>query len=196
MIRKPTWILLAVFIVLIGVALYLQKNPIKSGAELTPSPTPSVSILKDWTTNDIVQIDYQDSQGAIIQLKQVKQGQWSLLPDDQPVDLGKVEEIRTQLLDTQVMTTMDGNYDLASIGVDKPVETITLTNTNGKKAAIQIGNKTPIATGYYIRINQNPPVVVNNYAIEGVIDLLKKANILGHTPTPEQTPSLDVTPTP
>jgi hypothetical protein len=196
MIRKQTWILLGVFVILIGLAFYLQKNPLKNSAALTPSPTASVSILKDWTSADIIQIDYQDSQGAILHLKQVTSGNWSLEPEGKPVELGKVEEIRTQILDTQVVTFLDTGADLASIGVNAPLETITLTNTKGDKAVIQIGAKTPIATGYYIRINQNTPVVVNNYSIESILDALKTANLLGLTPTPELTPGMDVTSTP
>jgi hypothetical protein len=196
MIRKQTWILLGVFALLAGAAFYLQKNPIKSAASQTPSPTAPVSILKDWVSGDIVRINYQNSQGEAIQLQQVAKDNWMLQPEGKAIALGKIEEIRTQILDTQIITTLNAGYDLASIGVSTPGETITLTSAKGDKATIQIGNKTPIATGYYLQINQNPPVVVNNYSIESILDLLKMANLLDLTPTPEITPSLDVTATP
>jgi hypothetical protein len=196
MVRKQTWILLGIFIVMAGVAFYLQKNPLKSSVALTPSPTPSVSILKDWQSADITSIDYLDNQGSSIQMVQIAQGSWVLQPEAKPVGLGKVEELRTQLLDTQVITTLDPGYDLASVGLSSPSGTITLTNTKGEKAVIRIGKITPIATGYYVQVNQEQPVVVSNYAIEGVLNLLKIEQLLDLTPTPELTPSLENTAAP
>ncbi|MBE0696921.1 MAG: DUF4340 domain-containing protein [Anaerolineaceae bacterium] len=195
MIRKQTWILLGIFVILAGVAFYLQKNPLKSSSALTPSPVPPVSILKDWKSADITRIDYLDNQGLSVQIEQIAQGSWVLQPEGRPVVLGKIEELRTQILDVRVITTLDPGYDLATVGLSSPSGTITITNAKGDKAAIRIGKITPIATCYYLQINQEQPVVVSNYAIESILDLLKKEQLLDLTPTPEITPSLEVTAT-
>lgn len=196
MVRKQTWVLLGVFVILIGVAFYLQKNPLKTSAELTPSPTPPISFLPDWTTGDIIRINYQDSQGILIQLEQATNGGWMLQPDGKPVDLGKIEQIRTQILDTQVITTLDSGFDLASIGMSSPAGKITLTNLKGENVEIQIGSKTPIGTGYYVLVDQNRPMVVSSYAVETLLELLKVEALLDLTPTPELTPSLESTTAP
>jgi hypothetical protein len=196
MIRKKTWILLGIFVILVGAAIYLQKNPIKPNTALTPNPTAPAALLNGWTSADIQRIEYQDNLGSLITLAQVAQENWVLQPDNKPVGLGKIEQIRTQILDTQVVTALDPGYDLASIGINAPSQTLTLTSTKGTTATIRVGSKTAIGTGYYVQVNQEQPVVVNSYAVEGLLDALKKETLLDLTPTPQLTASPEVTATP
>lgn len=195
MIRKQTWILLVIFLILAGGAFYLQKNPIKSLANVTPSPTPQASVLKGWLASDIMQIEYKNDNNETLQLEQDAQGYWVLQPNGLTVDLGKVEEIRTQIVDLQVITNLDPGYDLSGTGLDAPTGVLTITNKDGKKAEIRIGAKTPTGTSYYLKVDDEAPTVCNSGAVNTLVGLLSLQN-LNPTPTPAMTPSPEVTETP
>ena len=196
MIRKQTWILLAIFVVMAGAAFYLQRHPIKNNANVTPSPTSQASLIKDWLPGDITRITFKDNQGLSVQLAQTEQGDWVLQPDGHAVDAGKVEEIRTEITSTRVITNLDPGYDLAAVGLKSPTGILTITNAKGKLVEIHIGQMTPTNNGYYVQIDQDAPSVVSSDAIESILNLISREQLLDLTPTPEASLNPESTSTP
>jgi hypothetical protein len=196
MIRKQTWILLIIFLLLAGAAYYLQKNPNIKLVAPTPSATQEPAVLPGWNNGDIARIEYKDSQGMQIQLQQDSSGAWMLQPDAKTVDVGKIEQIRTQILDLRTIASLDTGLNLDVMGLSQPSGIFILTNTQAKQVKIQIGKATPTGTGYYVRIDQNPPIVISKGAVDALLDLFKKEALLDLTPTPAPVETLQATATP
>lgn len=188
MIRKQTWILLFIFAVLAGAAFYLQKNPLDIAANATPSPTAQASLVEGWAPADITRLEYQNTQGTTTLLEKRGTSGWVYQPEGQIIDGGKVEELTTEITSARVITSLDSGFDLAAVGLTKSTNSLKLTNANGKIVEIHIGNMTPTKNGYYIQVNQEAPVVVSVGAIQAILDLMTRENLLNLTPTPESSP--------
>lgn len=182
MIRKQTWILLAVFVVLLAAVFYLQKNPLPvNKADITPSPTAQRLLLAGFQTQDIVFVSYKDA-ATELQLSN-NGGKWVVLPDNKPVDVGKAEEVRAQIADMYVMSILPTSFTQASGGLASPKQTLTFKTSQGKEAVLKVGQTTPTGDGYYVQVDNNTPVVVEKGALDTLIGQMTISN-LAPTPTP------------
>ncbi len=188
MVRKQTWILLAVFAVLLAGMFYLQKNPLPSSGSTTPSPTSAAPVLQGWTSSDIVSMEFKDThQGTTIQISQDAQGNWTLGPDKKKVDTGLAEELRTQIAEFRPIAALPTGLQLQAIGLETPSRILSIRNKQGKQSELRIGNADPTDSGYYVQMDNQPPVVIAKSTIDGTLDLFNNA-----IPTPTAPP---VTPT-
>jgi hypothetical protein len=196
MIRKQTWILLIIFVILAAAVFYFQKNPTTGINQPTPGPTAHLKMVEGWTTGEITRMEFQDELGNTTQLQQDAQGNWVLQPAGKPVSLGKVEELRTQILDATALSILDSNASLEPVGLSKPAVTIILSSSQSRQAVIHIGNLTPTSSGYYVKVNDQPPAVISRFAVESFLSLMKEGALLEYTPTPFFTPAVEATGTP
>lgn len=190
MVRKQTWIALVVLLALLSVTFYLQKNPLPSANQGTPTvaPTAATLLLEGWQAQDIVSIDFKNNLGLAAMIAQDSQGSWQTGPEGKTaVDAGKVEEIRSQLASAQVQTLLDPTYSLEAIGLNAPTDVLTIKNKQGQQREIRIGKQTPTGSGYYVQVDDKAPVVVSTGAVEGFLNPIK--NDILATPTPEVTPT-------
>ena len=194
MIRRQTWVLVAILILLLGVVFYLQRNPLPpSGAEITPSATSPASLLPGFGAQDIMYVSIKNGEDTI-ELSN-NGGRWVLLPGNKAVEAGKVEEIRAQLADMHVMANLPASFDPETGGLTKSTRMISLRNSQGSQVDMKIGDATPTGDGYYVQINSNAPVVVNKGSIDVLLEQISLSN-LAPTPTLEVTPAADLTGTP
>ncbi len=199
MIRKQTWIVLGVFIVLLGFAFYLQKNPQVGAANATPSATVQPQLLPGLTDTDVVSIERKDQQGGTLQVSQDAQGDWLLGPENtQKVTPGPIEEARSQITSTLVLASVPENIDRTVTGLAQPATILTLKDKTGKQTELRIGNATPTGSGYYLQVNNQAPVIVDKGSVDGFLGSLTKDSLLLTTPTPGGAPSNtgEATPTP
>lgn len=184
MIRKPTWILLAVFIVLLGAAFYLQKNPLPEKVEITPSPTARPKLLGEWQSSDIRWIEVKEGENEAVRVAQDSSGNWVMGSGETnaAADAGKIEAVRSEIAEALVQAALPADYDLEAIGLDAPSAVITIKNVTAEEMFIQVGDATPTGTGYYVKIDQQAPVVVNKEAIDSVLDQVS-AETLAPEPT-------------
>lgn len=194
MIRKQTWILLVVFAALLGVMFYLRQNPLPDPAQATPSVTAQPVMLPGWQPEDITQISIQHGQGEALMLAKDAEGSWMLEPGALPVEAGKVEQLRAQITDLRVIAALEPGSDPAATGLNQPVLTLAIWNTEGQESVLKIGGITPIETGYYIQVGENAPVVVSKFAVDALLDLAQIEKLANITPTPEAQPEQTVTP--
>jgi hypothetical protein len=185
MIRKTTWITLCIFIILVLAAVYINQQNKNATEEITPTPELN-SILSGKNTEDIVRITIKDASGAKIDLKLADNGQWKF-NDSTPGELDQntiSERIRT-IKDIEEMSPLPNPPSLEDIGLTKPAYTIHLVYKNQDQTTILIGNQTTVNNGYYIKVDNKQPQVVNKYDINPLINILTEPPISG---TPTATP--------
>jgi hypothetical protein len=193
MVRKQTWILLIIFAALLGATFYLQKNPLPASADLTPSPTSSPKVLQGWESSDITWMELKESQGSTIQMVQDAQGNWTLDAEGkEKVETGKAEQLRAEIAEMRAIATLPGDYQLDALGLKVPARTLSIRDKQGKQITVSIGNTDPTESGYYVQVAAQPPVVVDRYTVDGIVDLFNSAL---PTPTPElESPTTPVNP--
>lgn len=183
MIRRNTWILLAILAVGIGITLYIEKNP-KASADGTPTPTAFPKMLTQVSFDSISTLSYTDDQGQTLTLVK-NNAVWEVKDSPrQPIDQGKVTQAISSLLSTEQYSQLQPDIDLQTIGLANGKQRITIGDVAGKQTVIQIGQPTATGSGYYLRVDQYAPIVVSNYSLQDVLTLLKPESLLVSTPTP------------
>jgi hypothetical protein len=197
MVRRSTWILLAVFAVLVGFALFFQNYQAKKSTNLaTATPTESKARLYNIDGTQVNELNIANSSGNKLDLyRDSADSQWSIkdVPADK-VDKFQIESISAQLFSIQVQQSLTQTPPLDSVGLITPAYTITMTETNGSRLVTFIGAQTPIGNGYYVRIGTGPVVTVDKVTMNNVLDMLTNPPLLP-TSTPDAISIEEGTPT-
>jgi hypothetical protein len=203
MIRRTTWIILGVFVVLLGLAWYLQRN--KPAAALQATPTPGQQYLFNIQESNIKKLEIANNLGQRVILGRDASGVWSLQqPKANATDVGQAESAVTQLVTLSVVNTMAATPQPEASGLNSPTDVITVTMNSGPLQIAYIGKTTPIQNGYYAQLGKDGPVmVVSTDSVDALLRILDSPPILGTaTPTGQAaitatfTPSATVQPTP
>ncbi len=194
MIKRTTWIMLALFLALAGFALYQRYAPNSTTAQATPSATVApVEFLFPADQGVVVALTLESREGH--RLRAVRQEEaWRLLePIEAAAQAGSMEAATSQLTSLSVVTRLDLNP--ADVGLDPPAYTITVEFSNGQTLTAWIGDVTPTGNGYYARKNDGSIVVIRKHSVDSLLSLLESPPY-AETPTPSPTPSPTPTPTP
>jgi len=197
MVRRSTWILLAVFAILVGFAWFFQRhqaNKAKNGATATPTTSPAN--LYDLTNTQVDNINITDNAGEKIDLyRDTGSSNWAItnVPVDK-ADSFKIESINTQLFSLIVQETLTQTPPLDSIGLVTPAYTITMTTSDGTQLITNVGTQTAIGSGYYVRVGSGPVVIVDKVVMDDILNLVKNPPLLP-TATPEVTSTEIASPT-
>ncbi len=181
MIRRTTWIILGLFVILLAFAWFLQRT--KANTALQSTATPGIQNLFEIDENNIASITIEDVQGNKVSLGRDDQDLWSLTePQVDATDVGAAESNVSQLISLTVLSTLDPVPPPAATGLDQPADTITIQTKDGKEVKIQVGKQTPIANGYYVQVDQGAVSVVSKFGLESVLTMLTEPPIMT-TPT-------------
>lgn len=185
MIRRNTWILLAVFAVLLIAAVYLQRSGGLTAGEVATPTVEQQQLLLDVGADEISGFQIEDAQGKVVAVKRDAQGAWALTePQAQNTDSVKVDSVVTSLASLEVLNTLESGLALDVIGLTKPTYTLQIGLANGSQHVIEIGEATPTGTGYYARMDGGAPVVVSKFAVDSAAELLTTPPIIAtETPT-------------
>jgi len=208
MIRRPTWILLAIFVIVLAAAWLWQRNSTKK-AEAAPTPT-SAPMLLDIDPNNIRDLKIKDAQGKQLYLRRLGGGVWIMTePERQNVDMDKVTTVVQSIAFIDILSTLSTPPPTDQIGLATPAYVVTITDQTGKSTIFEVGAETPTQTGYYIRMN-GTVYVVSKMNIDNLVDMLKNPpvapptatatgsvtpqTIITGTQTIQSTPAITVTP--
>jgi len=196
--KKTTWIILGVFIVVLVGFLLLQnvENDSTETPEPTSTPAPALRSLDD---QDLKAIVLEESGVQTIKLERVDTLEWIVTthPEGQ-VTAGNVEEILSYLSNLELISILSSTPPLEEIGLDEPVNTLRFEYDDGTSYTITIGMVTTLNDGYYAQVDDYEMAVVLPMGyIDQVIALMNTAT-LPPTPTPtvEATESKEITTTP
>jgi len=191
MIRKTTWILLGIFLILLVVLFFLQRSGFQGEAET--APTEAVAFLFDLQGKSITGLRVTDGTGKVVEVQKIAGSIWTLLePVGEQADTGRIESAIEQAGSLRVLATLETALELDTIGLNPAAYQITITLDNEQQQTAFVGNLTATQSGYYAFLLGQPEVVVDKINIDGLLELLTNPPIM-RTPTPP--PAADMTPT-
>jgi len=196
MIRRSTWVVFVIFLVIAAAAIFLLRSPaspLPANAAETPSATPAPLVIQGWDAAQVTDIQFVSSKGEAQHLARTQDTLWTDMVKQSPASVGQVEELLSELLTMRVLTTMPTDYSLDALALTNPTQKITIGRQDGATLDLLVGNVTPTGNGYYVRVNNNAPEVVSKYALDAVTQLF--ADIQA-TPTSLPSPSPEATATP
>jgi len=202
MIRRGTLVVLAIFVLLIGVTWYLEWSPAgKARVKGTPTATsyPKLIVLG---TGELMKLELKSSSGTF-GIKRNLNDTWSFTDDQNtPADQGKIQQLLATLTSLQSMATLD-TKTLDAFGLVSANKILTIQTTNGT-SVMKIGKITPTTSGYYVQVDNQSPVVVDKTSMDDILNTLTRKALTPPTATPlptqvtpgAETPSPLFTPTP
>lgn len=201
MVRRPTWVLLAVFIALIGLAVFWTsyQNGVRK-SHPTPTSTPQQYLFSiDQAAVASFKIT-GNVDGKTVMVTRDSNGQWSLVePKSDYTDVANVEAAITQLASLSVQSSLTNTNNLAEYGLDKPTYIITVNMNGGTQYIAQVGSSTATSSGYYVLIPGGVPQIVSKSSLDAVLKLWLNPPIATPTLTPTSTsvitPTIGVTTT-
>jgi len=195
MVKRQTWVLLAVFAAFIGVAFFwtrIQNDKKKSSSTTTPTPVLNIFTV-DSAAIASVQITDNTSGKTVIVGRDVT-GQWTLVdPQAEYTDVSSVEAAVTQLSSLRVTSSLPTSNNLAEYGLDQPVYTIMINVNSGGQLLAQVGSTTATGSGYYVLVPGGVPQIVSKYSLDAVLKLLLSPPIATATLAPTVTGAVEPT---
>jgi hypothetical protein len=172
MIRRSTWMLVALFAVMAGLAWYLQGNPIGGQAEATP--TTGMSYLFPTEGSSITSLAISDRQGVSLEVQRDAEGAWTLVGQEGvEADVGRIESAVRHAETLRILSTLETQPDLAIIGLEPPEYRLSITLADGRQQVAFAGSATPTGSGYYAHLDGGELVVVNLFSMDGVLEIFK-----------------------
>lgn len=172
MIRRSTWILLAVFALLLGVTFFLKKNPIEGQGEDT-LPTPAPLLVSFDPLGATAALHLTDAEGRQVTLRRGDADSWTVeAGDSRPADALTVMQGLNQLAALQVLSPVEAGVPATALGLAPPQMRLEFDLSDGRRVTISVGAPTPVGTGYYLQMDDAPPVVVEKYPLDGILSWL------------------------
>lgn len=180
--KRSTWIVLVVFLALVGVLLYLnQKEP--PAEETDATPTETVEYLFNESDGLPASIAIEAKSGEQVTVERNEAGVWVLKqPIETEADQGSAEAAATQLKALRVVSRP--GVAPADAGLVEPAYVMTVKLTGGTEKVVRIGDLTPTGSGYYASIDGSEEVlIVDNTGLDALLTLVTSPPFAS-TPTP------------
>ncbi len=179
-----TWIALALLAVMVGLAIFVSQK--KGAAETEATPTAGTTNLFAPAEGTPSSIEVKPAEGDAVRIVRNEKNVWAMeLPLETEADPGASEAAATQISALKIVSTVEGKPDI--FGFDKPAYVITIGFAGGKQHTLEIGDKTPTDSGYYVRIDKDQMVIADLNGIESLLNLQAFPPYL-NTPTPTPSP--------
>lgn len=165
-------------IILVGVlaiALYMRQLPASNDQDLQPTATtqearPILSIAPE----EVVLLQVIDAAGESTTLERETTGNWLVAEmAGNQADVARIEGLVNQFVSADILAELQPAPELSAIGLEVPAYTIVINTSTGEEYDIKVGSETVTSSGYYLQVNQDDPVVVSNFVIEQVLDVIE-----------------------
>jgi len=192
MIRRSTWILLGIFLLLLAGTIYLSRTGnLSLLPEETPVPTDSPVFSLD--TGQITAIKVEKPGDRVVQIDQSAEFSWMVtLPSGGLVNPDQVNSAVSTVNTWTIQNELSVPPPMDAMGLATPAYVITFSTATGQTRFLNVGKLTPTGSGYYIQVDGGPPVVVSKTNIDPFLQLWTDALEPTPTPTLEMTPSTPV----
>ncbi|MFP3853995.1 MAG: DUF4340 domain-containing protein, partial [Anaerolineales bacterium] len=159
MIRRNTWILLIVFIILLAGALWYSRQG--AGDPAVASLTPTVEPLWFYPEVEIEELLIEDLEtGERIRARRAPEVGWSLLePEGEMAAVARIERAVSSLQLIQPLDRLQTN-DYEQYGLEDPAVRIVLSLVDGSSRTLLVGRQAPTGDVYYARAEQSSEVLL------------------------------------
>ncbi len=193
---KRTWILLAILAILAITLAVTQKNADDENlpalnTDEPASPAPTLAYLFPGEEGVVTSLLIESREGDSIGFERQGEVWVATAPFHAETTPGAVEAAASQVTALPIEKSLDLNP--SDVGLDSPAYTITVGFTSGAFVVVEVGEKTPTESGYYVRKNDGRVLVVSSYSLDSLLGLLKTPPLV-ETPTPTPAPPTE-TPT-
>jgi hypothetical protein len=192
MIRKSTYTLLIILLILAAVVVFLQRTPaLNTKSDSLPTSTDS-PMLMNLGNKAITAFAMTDDQGRVLKAFLDKQNTWFI---EQPIGCQYSSDSLSSSLSLiqtiKVLVSLEAPPALSDVGLNKPTYTLVLTFNDGSTQALKVGSVVPTGTGYYVQVNNDSVVVISQYSVDSLFNLVSTA-CATPTPEPSETPQLEM----
>jgi hypothetical protein len=195
MIKRPTWILLVILVLVIGAYFVIKNRSSATSTAATPTALGN-SFLITQADGKLQILHISDTKNHVVQIMRDTSGTWIVtLPTPGSADLSLAGAAETQVGALRIVTILENTLNLADAGLASPSYTIELTFVSGIQHVIQVGSLTPTSSGYYVRFDAGNLYVVSQSGIDALLNLLT-APPYPATETPVPTTDRTATSTP
>jgi hypothetical protein len=171
MIRRTTWIVLVVFILVLVAALVWQRTQDQRAAEATP--TPAAAYLIDTVGRQVKSVQFSSGQGQKLEIDKGLDGSWVVTePAGTEADQARIDQLVNDLGTLQISAKLDTTPGLPSLGLNPAKYRISVDFEDGTPTVVYVGDKTPTQNGYYAYRQGDQVVVVEGFGIDTLIDYL------------------------
>jgi hypothetical protein len=199
MIRRSTWILLAVFALVLGGAIIWSRSNSGQGSAVLADATPTLEPLWSVPTTDIVGLRVEGLEtGAIVEVRRGdEQTPWRMIkPEEGPADAARVEWAVTALVSPRPQATLPMPDDLEPFGLAEPSLRVTVFMADGVTRSFEVGRVSPAGGVFYVTVpGRDEIVMLNEYSLSDVLSLLDELPY-APTATPGEATPLPATETP
>ena len=194
MVKRPTWILLVLLVLVVGAYLLIKTHPIKN---TEPTPIPSANGYLVTPSDGVLQnLQIHDKKGQTFQMQRDLSKTWVITaPTSTVADQALAGEAETQVGALRIITRLESPPDPSAIGLDAPSYTMELGFISAKNHKLEVGNLTPTSSGYYVRFDDGKIYVISQSGIDALVNLLT-APPYPATETPSPTVETNTTPSP
>ncbi len=187
MIRRSTWIALAVFALALAGTIWYAR----SGGTSPPSAdvTPTAAPLWTFAAQDIASLKVEDLEaGDLMEAHRDSSSGWALDEPKGLADVGRLE-IAADTLANLVPSDSVPGADLAAFGLDHPTDRITVTRRDGTQDQLLVGQTSPTGDVVYVKLPSSDAVYfLSSYTLANITGLAGDPPLA--TPTPEATQTL------
>lgn len=197
MIRKTTWIVLALFVLLLAATFGWQRWQEQKMLEESETEALSADLDTLFTIDEKIEAVRLERVGEkMLEMKRGEDDVWVITwPLGFEADSPSIEGRLSGLMALTVITSLDEAPPLEAMGLDRPRYRLLVTLESGKQLYASVGKETPTGDGYYVLTSERRLVVVSKFSLDNLMGLIDRPP-LKPTPTAQstETPAEDETP--
>lgn len=176
MIRRSTLIVLLILAGLAAVAFYLQRSD--PAEDVQPTPAEASGPLFQFDSQ-ISGFRLEKVGGEVLDIGRDEQGLWRLnYPPAEATDSAAIESAVSQLLSTQIVSTLENGPSLEDAGLAQPAFRLLLQLESGQQELMSVGKESPTGSGYYVLVGSRGLFIVNKFSLDPLLTLAEIPPIL------------------
>jgi hypothetical protein len=190
MLRRSTWIILGLFLLLLAGVYWQQRQQASATPGVTPTAASEVFLFPDSASINSLRVEHVGSQ--TIEAARNPQGKWQLSwPQAPATDSGALDTAVTQLGQLTPLSLMTTPPTLQAAGLDKPTYRLLAGYTDGRQVILNVGKPSPVGGSYYVLVTGKGVFVVSSYGLDPVLNLADNPPVAlpASETAPAQTPA-------
>jgi len=171
MVKRPTWILLLILVLVVGAYFLIKDYPLKK-AETTPTASGN-GFLVNQSDGILQSLRIYDEKGHNVQLQRDLSKAWVITaPSTGIADQALAGAAETQVGALRIVVLLETPPDPGADGLKNPAYTIELRFVSGASHKIEVGNLTQTGSGYYVRYDGKKIYIISQSGIDALTNLL------------------------